>query len=92
VILGGNWRQGGHALALGDARAPFPPTRKRTRARVGAEGEGGLQIGCPEHVLRRLLEQAGFPRPEAVEPVAGTSLGGRSIPWHISPPDINMVE
>jgi hypothetical protein len=25
---------------------------------------------------------AGFPRPEAVEPVAGTMLGGRNIPWH----------
>lgn len=44
--------------------------------------ENGLQIGSPEHELRRLLELAGLPRPELVEPVAGTMLGGREVPWH----------
>jgi len=44
--------------------------------------ESELQIGCPEHDLLRLLEQAGFPRPVKVESVSGTMLGGRNIPWH----------
>jgi len=66
------------------SRTPFIPTRhpKVTRAGALKRDASGLQIGSPEHELLRLLEQAGFPRPEAVEPVAGTSLGGRDIPWH----------
>jgi CRISPR-associated protein Csb2 len=28
------------------------------------------------------MVQAGFPRPVLVEPVSGTGLGGRNIPWH----------
>jgi len=55
---------------------------KRTRAGVAKVDENGLQIGSPEHELRRLLELAGLPRPVLVEPVAGTMLGGREVPWH----------
>jgi len=66
------------------SRTPFIPTRhpKVTRAGALKRDASGLQIGSPKHDLLRLLEQAGFPRPVKVEPVAGTSLGGRSIPWH----------
>ena len=66
------------------SRTPFLPTRhpKRTRAGVAKVDESGLQIDSPEHELRRLLELAGLPRPVLVEPVAGTILGGREVPWH----------
>jgi len=62
---------------------PFLPGRhaKRTRAGVPKCDERGLQIGGPEHELRRLLSLAGFPEPVAVEPVAGTRLGGREVAW-----------
>jgi hypothetical protein len=40
-----------------------------------------LQIGRSEHELRRLLALAGLPEPVAVEPVAGTMLGGREVAW-----------
>lgn len=65
------------------SRTPFVPTRhpKITRAGVPKVDESGLQIGSPEHELRRLLQLAGFPEPAAVEPVAGTRLGGREVPW-----------
>jgi CRISPR-associated protein Csb2 len=65
------------------SRTPFMPTRhpKVTRAGVPKVDETGLQIGSPEHELRRLLRLAGFPEPVAVEPVAGTSLGGREVSW-----------
>lgn len=66
------------------SRTSFIPTRhpKVTRAGALKRDASGLQIGCPEHELRRLLGLAGFPEPVQVEPVAGTSLGGRIIPWH----------
>ena len=66
------------------SRTPFVSARhpKRTRAGVAKVDENGLQIGSPEHELRRLLELAGLPRPVLVEPVAGTMLGGREVPWH----------
>lgn len=37
----------------------------RGRAKVDATG---FQIGSPEHELLRLLELAGFPEPEVMEP------------------------
>jgi CRISPR-associated protein Csb2 len=66
------------------SRTPFLPTRhpKRTRAGVPKVDETGFQIGSPDHELLRLLELAGFPEPETVEPVASTRLGGRDVPWH----------
>lgn len=65
------------------SRTPFLPGRhaKRTRAGVPKCDERGLQIGGPEHELRRLLELAGLPEPLATEPVAGTMLSGRSVAW-----------
>jgi CRISPR-associated protein Csb2 len=65
------------------SRTPFVPTRhpKVTRAGVPKVDASGLQIGSPEHELRRLLRLAGFPEPMAVEPVAGTTLGRREVPW-----------
>jgi CRISPR-associated protein Csb2 len=65
------------------SRTPLVPTRhpKVTRAGVPKVDESGLQIGSPEHELRRLLRLTGFPEPTAVEPVAGTRLGGREVPW-----------
>jgi CRISPR-associated protein Csb2 len=66
------------------SRTPFLPTRhpKATRAGVPKVDATGFQIGSPEHELLRLLELAGFPEPESVEPVAGTHLGGWDVPWH----------
>jgi CRISPR-associated protein Csb2 len=65
------------------SRTPFLPGRhaKRTRAGVPKCDERGLQIGSPEHELRRLLALAGLPEQAAVEPVAGTMLGGRQVAW-----------
>jgi CRISPR-associated protein Csb2 len=65
------------------SRTPFLPGRhaKRTRAGVPKCDERGLQIGGPEHELRRLLALAGLPEPVAVEPVAGRMLGGREVAW-----------
>ena len=65
------------------SRTPFLPTRhpKATRAGVPKVDSTGFQIGSPEHELLRLLELAGFPEPETVEPVASTSLGGREVRW-----------
>ncbi len=60
---------------------PSGRLRKHTRAGVPKVDVTGLQIGSPEHDLLRLLELAGLPAPEAVEPVAGTSLGRRETPW-----------
>jgi CRISPR-associated protein Csb2 len=65
------------------SRTPFIPTRhpKATRAGAPKRDLRGLQIGGPEHELRRLLGLAGLPEPVAMEPVAGTLLGGREVPW-----------
>ena len=79
---------GGHSPLLAKSRTwvsctPFLPTRhpKVTRAGALKRDASGLQIGGPEHELLRLLGLAGFPEPVLVEPVAGTSLGGREVPW-----------
>jgi len=66
------------------SRTPFLPTRhpKVTRAGAPKLDPAGLQIGSPEHELRRLLTLAGFPQPAAVEPVSCTVVGGRKVPWH----------
>jgi CRISPR-associated protein Csb2 len=65
------------------SRTPFLPTRhpKVTRAGMPKCDARGLQIGSPEHDLLRLLELAGFPAPVVLEPVAGTILGARTVPW-----------
>jgi CRISPR-associated protein Csb2 len=65
------------------SRTPFIPTRhpKVTRAGVPKLDSSGLQIGSPEHDLRRLLKLDGFPEPVAIELVTGTILGERDVPW-----------
>jgi len=65
------------------SRTPFLPTRhpKATRAGVPKRDERGLQIGSPEHELRRLLRLDGFPEPLAVEPIYFTELAGCGIGW-----------
>jgi len=65
------------------SRTPFLSGRhaKRTRAGAAKCDERGLQIGGPEHELRRLLALAGFPEPLAVEPVGFARLGGRPVAW-----------
>ena len=67
------------------SRTPFISTRhpKATRAGVLKRDASGLQIGSPEHDLRRLLKLGGFPDPVAVEPVAGTKLGEQEVAWHV---------
>ncbi|MHC1595185.1 MAG: type I-G CRISPR-associated protein Csb2 [Methanotrichaceae archaeon] len=65
------------------SRTPFMPTRhpKATRAGVPKRDENGLQIGGPEHELRRLLELGGFPSPTAVDTVSSTDLAGHETRW-----------
>jgi len=65
------------------SRTPFVPTRhpKVTRAGVPKRDSSGLQIGSPEHELKRLLVLSGFPEAVAVERVASTRLGGREVAW-----------
>jgi CRISPR-associated protein Csb2 len=88
-VFGGTDLERGQCPLLARSRAwvsrtPFISTRhpKVTRAGALKRDASGLQIGCPEHELRRLLGLAGFPKPVAVEPVAGTMLGERNVPWH----------
>jgi len=67
------------------SRTPFVPTRHPKATRTGVpkvDDVSGLQIGSPQHELLRLLMLAGFPNPIVVEPVAGTRLGERDVPWH----------
>lgn len=66
------------------SRTPFLSTRHAKHTRAGAVklDASGLQIGSPVHDLLRLLGEAGFLRPVQVEPVRGTMLGGREVPWH----------
>lgn len=67
------------------SRTPYVSTRhpKETRAGVPKRDASGLQIGSPEHDLRRLLVLGGFPAPVSVEPVPGTKLGEQEVPWHV---------
>jgi CRISPR-associated protein Csb2 len=41
----------------------------------------GIQIGSPEHELRRLLRENGFPEPEKIERVPHTNLAGHKTHW-----------
>lgn len=65
------------------SRTPFVPTRhaKTKAGRAPKLDEQGLQIGSPEHDLRRLLRERGFPEPVSVEPVDATDLGGKRVRW-----------
>ena len=65
------------------SRTPFIPTRhpKATRAGAPKLDPSGLQIGNPEHELRRHLGLAGFPEPVAIEPVFFTEITGERVEW-----------
>lgn len=67
------------------SRTPFVPTRHPKARRTGEPklDEYGLQIGSPEHDLRRLLRELipGSAEPMRIEHVAGTYLGGKAVRW-----------
>lgn len=65
------------------SRTPFVPTRhpKATKTGTPKLDDSGLQIGSPEHELRRLLSLAAFPAPFSVEPVSSTDLAGHETRW-----------
>ena len=65
------------------SRTPFVPTRhpKANKSGVPKLDKMGLQIGSPEHDLRRLLELAGFPKPAALDTVSSTDLAGHETRW-----------
>ena len=62
---------------------PFVPTRHLKRKRSGEPkvDERGLQVGSPTHDLLRLLELAGLPAVESLEPTEGVELAGRLVRW-----------
>lgn len=65
------------------SRTPFVPTRlpktnRNGRPRFGADE---LQLGSPEHDLRRLIKLAGFADPLSVDSISFTQLAGRKTPW-----------
>jgi CRISPR-associated protein Csb2 len=65
------------------SRTPFIPTRhpKVTRAGVPKVDSSGLQIGSPEHELRRLVKLGGFPEPIAIDSVSWALLDDKKVPW-----------
>jgi CRISPR-associated protein Csb2 len=65
------------------SRTPFVPTRHMKSSKSGKpkRDANGLQIGSPEHELRRLLGLAGLPRLVLVESVHSTDLGGHETKW-----------
>jgi len=64
------------------SHTPFVPTRfaKATHPGEPKLDGRGLQIGCPEHDLRRLIADR-FPDPVGVAPLRETLLGGKRTPW-----------
>lgn len=74
------------------SRTPFVPTRYRKRTKRGEPklDERGLQIGSPEHDLRRLLAGQRLPPVVSAQATSGTDLtgdgvttpgGGREVSW-----------
>jgi CRISPR-associated protein Csb2 len=65
------------------SRTPFVPTRHPKWRRSGEPrlDASGLQIGSPEHDLRRLLEASGFPKPVEVRAIDHTRLRGKDTSW-----------
>ncbi len=80
-FAGADLRQGQCPLFLSSrvwvSRTPFIPTR-HAKAKVDLDG---IQVGSPEHDLRRLLIENGFPGPESITPVMATQLGGKRTRW-----------
>lgn len=86
--FGGTNPQAGQCLPLAEAsewisQTPFVPTRHRKLRRNGEPklDEYGREIGSPEHDLRRLLAEAGFPTPLEVAPEPCFQLDGRRLRW-----------
>lgn len=65
------------------SRTPFIPTRHAKTYHDGRQklDESGLQIGSPEHDLRRLLKENDFPEVVCLERLDKTELGGKSTRW-----------
>lgn len=65
------------------SRTPFIPTRHPKAAGGGMpkRDSDGLQIGGPEHELRRLLKLAGYPQPVSIDSVSSTNLAGHKTIW-----------
>ncbi len=94
IGLGGRKSFAGHDLRAGrcpllveattwESYMPFVPTRHPKQFRDGRPklDRTGLQIGSPEHDLRRLLRENGYPEPVTVEPLAETVVGGKPTRW-----------
>lgn len=87
--LGGMNARAGRCPALTSAcsvwgsRTPFVPTRhpKQNRAGVARRDETGLQIGGPEHDLRRLIAESRLPVPLAVRELDYATINCESVPW-----------
>jgi CRISPR-associated protein Csb2 len=62
---------------------PFIPTRHPKVTRAGARklDATGLQIGSPEHEVRRLLCLENLPEITSIEPIAYTILGKKQTGW-----------
>jgi len=63
---------------------PFVPVRHIQRSRSGkprVDPEIGFIRGSPEHDLRRLLIENGYPAAEVIEPLDALELPGRRIRW-----------
>lgn len=75
--------------ALGESRewislTPFVPVRHIQRSRTGkprVDAATRLVRGGPEHDLRRLLIENGYPTPSAIEPLDALQLEGRRLRW-----------
>jgi CRISPR-associated protein Csb2 len=65
------------------SRTPFISTRhsKTSKAGVPKTDENGIQIGSPEHDLRRLLHEMNFPEPIKIERVGSMNLAGHETRW-----------
>lgn len=78
----------GQSLLLCSAKewvslTPFVPTRHLKTRNNGTpkRDDTGFAIGSPEHDLRRLLKEAGFPEPSKIKPVSDLTLGAGRIRW-----------
>ena len=60
-----------------ESRSPFVPTR-HPKSKLDVTG---LQVGCAEHDLRRLLNEQGYPKPESIVRTESTTLGGKATRW-----------
>jgi len=65
------------------SRTPFVPTRHAKSTQIGVPklDSDGLQIGSPEHEVKRLLKLAGLPEPLAIQAISSTKLAGQETRW-----------